>query len=220
MRAGARLGSAVKFARRQREHRPGRRAIWRRACCAWPSQPLRRFWSGSTGQAAVGDRCRRLRRREIAGRRYHQRRALAVVDAWRGRHRRPGRRNALDDSIMLRRCPRRPRPCASRAAVRRRRLQQRPQRDRGRPASLGRAVRMATIRCTPNVAVPVAATPAANSCSSGGIGALLRRDPRRDSYKSPITPATMAASARLNTYQMKLNAGVVMWNSTKSATAP
>ena len=36
-------------------------------------------------------------------------------------------------------------------------------------------------------------------------GAFAARPPTRDSYSSPTTPATMAASARLNTYQLKLN---------------
>jgi hypothetical protein len=44
--------------------------------------------------------------------------------------------------------------------------------------------------------------------------------PKKDSYKSPTTPATMATSARLKTYQVNRNDGVVMWNSTKSITAP
>ena len=51
-------------------------------------------------------------------------------------------------------------------------------------------------------------------------GAFAARPPKNDSYNSPITPATMAESARLNTYQVKLNVGVVIWNRTKSMTAP
>ena len=35
-----------------------------------------------------------------------------------------------------------------------------------------------------------------------------------------MTPATIATSARLNTYQLKRQSRCVMWNSTKSATAP
>src|SRR5262245_3790141 len=42
----------------------------------------------------------------------------------------------------------------------------------------------------------------------------------RVSYRRPTTPATMATSARLNTYHLKLKLAVVRWNSTKSATAP
>src|ERR1700761_4857409 len=49
-------------------------------------------------------------------------------------------------------------------------------------------------------------------------GAFTAPPPKRDSYNNPITPATIAPSARLNTYQRKENPAVSTWNSTKSIT--
>jgi hypothetical protein len=51
-------------------------------------------------------------------------------------------------------------------------------------------------------------------------GCFAARWPATESYKSPATPATMAASARLKTYHLKLKLAVVRCRSTKSATAP
>src|SRR5687768_1099636 len=51
-------------------------------------------------------------------------------------------------------------------------------------------------------------------------GAFTARSPNRDSYNSPATPTTIATSARLKTYQLKVQPGVVMWKCAKSATAP
>src|SRR5262245_24965198 len=51
-------------------------------------------------------------------------------------------------------------------------------------------------------------------------GAFAAPRSSRVSYRRPTTPATMATSARLNTYHLKLKLAVVRWNSTKSATAP
>src|SRR5262249_32852382 len=47
-------------------------------------------------------------------------------------------------------------------------------------------------------------------------GAFAASLATRESYSSPITPATMPTSARLNTYHRKVQEAVVMWNSTKS----
>src|SRR5262245_9613670 len=44
----------------------------------------------------------------------------------------------------------------------------------------------------------------------GDRGAFAARSPSADSYKSPATPATMAASAKLKTYQLKWMVVVVM----------
>src|ERR1700688_2260189 len=49
-------------------------------------------------------------------------------------------------------------------------------------------------------------------------GAFTAPPRQKDSYRRPTTPATMATSARLNTYQRKLHVAVSMWNSTKSIT--
>ena len=51
-------------------------------------------------------------------------------------------------------------------------------------------------------------------------GAFAASPPRRVSYNKPATPATMATSARLKTYQLKLNDAVVRCRSAKSTTAP
>ena len=62
---------------------------------------------------------------------------------------------------------------------------------------------------------------ASPSATSGqDQGAFAASPPVTVSYKSPMTPATMATSARLKTYHLKLKSPVVTWNSTKSATAP
>src|SRR6185503_14907898 len=51
-------------------------------------------------------------------------------------------------------------------------------------------------------------------------GAFAAGTPRNESYNRPATPATMATSARLKTYQLKVFPPISMWNRAKSTTAP
>src|SRR4029079_17416922 len=72
-------------------------------------------------------------------------------------------------------------------------------------------------RAHPN---PDHGTPRIVATLAADQGAFAARSITRESYNRPITPATMATSARLKTYQSKRQFAVEMWKKTKSATHP
>src|ERR1700747_555509 len=51
-------------------------------------------------------------------------------------------------------------------------------------------------------------------------GTFAARSGRTDSYRRPATPATIAASATLNTYQSRSPPPIMAWSRMKSITAP
>ena len=165
---------------------------------------------GILGPSRVGsDGGLALRRRQIAGRRHHERRALAIIDAFSVPaeaqileelpHELGVERHVLVLAGALRES----------AGPARHRRQRHGQRDCCRGSGAPLPVRISVPHGYPLQLTAELCAVYPTVTLGRDQGAFAASAPTRVSYRSPITPATMATSARLKTYHLKLKLAVV-----------
>ena len=185
-------------------------AAVRLGCFFFAASTLRCCTSGSLRPSRIGgDRGLALRRRQIAARRHHQRRALAIIDALAV----PLQAEVLEELPHELGVERHVLVLVRSARRRCRRSSHRRQRHGQRDGRRGSAAPL-PVRISVPHGYPLQLT--AEMCAVSprllwrrDQGAFAASPPSRVSYKRPITPATMATSARLKTYHLKLKLAVV-----------